>query len=71
LAWNDFALAAVLTHKNATTLPTIINMFETEEGIAWAPISAASILAILPAIIFITFTHKGIMRGLTFGATKG
>ena len=71
LSWNDFALAMVLTHRSASTLPTIINFFETEEGIAFAPICAASILAILPVIIFITFTHKGIMKGLTFGSIKG
>lgn len=71
LSWNDFALATMLTHRSASTLPTIINFFETEEGIAFAPISAASVLAILPAIAFIMFTHKGMMKGLTFGSVKG
>ena len=71
LSWNDFALALVLTGRNARTLPLIVMSFMTEEGIYWGPMAAAATLIIIPPIIFIIFAQKWIARGLTLGAVKG
>ena len=71
LSWNDFALALVLTSRNARTLPLLAVSFITEEGILWAPMMAAATLILTPPIVFIILTHRGIAKGLTFGAVKG
>lgn len=71
LAWNDFALALILTNSNAKTLPLIVMSFITEEGILWGPMSAAASLILLPPVLFVIFAHRHLARGLTMGAVKG
>lgn len=71
LAWNDFALAVVLTARETRTLPLIILAFVTEEGIAWGPMMAAATIALLPAVVFVILASRHLARGLTLGAVKG
>ena len=71
LAWNDFAIALILTAKEARTMPLMVVSFITEEGILWGPMSAAATLALLPPVIFVILTHHHLARGLTMGGVKG
>lgn len=71
LAWNDFALALILTSREAKTLPLIVTSFITEEGILWGPMSAASTLILLPPVLFVIFAQRHLAKGLTMGAVKG
>lgn len=71
LAWNDFALALILTSRNAKTLPLIVTSFITEEGILWGPMSAAATLILLPPVLFVIFAQRHLAKGLTMGAVKG
>ena len=71
LSWNDFALANVLTKREARTLPLVVSSFLTEEGVQWGPLSAAAMLVFLPPIIFFCCTYKHLAKGLTLGAVKG
>ncbi|QQO10626.1 carbohydrate ABC transporter permease [Breznakiella homolactica] len=71
LSWNDFALALVLTSRNAKTLPLIVTSFITDEGISWGPMSAAATVVLIPPIILMLLTQKHIAKGLTMGAVKG
>lgn len=71
LAWNDFALALILTNSNAKTLPLIVMSFITEEGILWGPMSAAATMILLPPVLFVIFAQRHLAKGLTMGAVKG
>ena len=71
LAWNDFALAAVLTTSQAKTVPLMILSFRSPEGVFWGPMAAAATLAIAPPVLLMLFLQKWMVRGLTLGATKG
>jgi ABC-type glycerol-3-phosphate transport system permease component len=71
LAWNDFALASVLTTSSAKTLPLLINSFNTGNGVAWGPMAAATTLAILPPVILMFAVRRWFVAGLTAGAVKG
>ncbi|NPV52467.1 MAG: carbohydrate ABC transporter permease [Firmicutes bacterium] len=70
-SWNDFALALVLTNKNAMTLPLVAMSFITEEGVYWGPMSAAITLIAAPAVLFVIVAQGYLAKGLTMGAVKG
>jgi multiple sugar transport system permease protein len=69
-AWNDFAYAVIFSGSNVTPLPVVIAQFAGGHEILWGQISAAAIMAILPALILATFLQKYLTRGLTMGAVK-
>jgi multiple sugar transport system permease protein len=48
----------------------VIAQFAGGHEILWGQISAAAIMAILPALILATFLQKYLTRGLTMGAVK-
>ncbi|GLY92299.1 carbohydrate ABC transporter permease [Actinoallomurus iriomotensis] len=69
-AWTDFALAAVLTNSRAKTMPLFVNSFQSSEGIAWGPMAAGTVLAILPPVLILIVGRKWLIAGLTMGAGK-
>ena len=71
LAWNDFALALMLTSRNAKTLPLIVMSFASEEGVQWGPMAAAVVLILLPPVILVSVVQRHLARGLTLGAVRG
>lgn len=71
LAWNDFALALMLTSRNAKTLPLIVMSFISEEGVQWGPMAAAVVLILLPPLILVTVVQRHLAHGLTLGAVRG
>lgn len=70
LGWNEFLFALILSGASTRTLPMIVASFETERGVEWGPMSAASILIILPIILFALGMQRYLIRGLTAGAVK-
>ena len=44
--------------------------YSSPEGLFYAKLSAASIMAIAPILIMGWFSQKQLVRGLTFGAVK-
>jgi multiple sugar transport system permease protein len=71
LAWNDFALALILTSRQAKTLPLMVMAFFTSEGVEWGPMAAAVTVALLPPVLFVILMQKHLAKGLTMGAVKG
>jgi len=71
MAWNEFLYAAVLTSKNARTLPVLKASFITLQNVQWGPMSAIGVILVVPVLIFALFIQKYLVRGLTFGAVKG
>lgn len=71
LAWNEFALALVLTVKSSVTIPLLTMVFVAEEGIYWGPMAAAGVLASIPPLLFVLIAQRYMIKGLTLGALKG
>ena len=70
LAWNEAFWALNLTAAKAGTLAALIASYSSPEGLFWAKLSAASLLAIAPIVVFGWFSQKQLVQGLTFGAVK-
>ncbi|MFS4437370.1 carbohydrate ABC transporter permease [Paracoccaceae bacterium GXU_MW_L88] len=70
LAWNEAFWTIQLTTTNAAPLSAFIASFSSPQGLFWAKLSAASVMAIAPILILGWFSQKQLVRGLTFGAVK-
>ncbi len=70
LSWNEAFWSLNLSSAKAGTLATLIASYSSPEGLFWAKLSAASVLAIAPIVIIGWFSQKQLVQGLTFGAVK-
>ncbi len=70
MAWNESFWTIQLTTTNAAPLSAFIASFSSPQGLFWAKLSAASVMAIGPILILGWFSQKQLVRGLTFGAVK-
>ena len=70
LSWNEAFWSLNLTAAKGGTLATLIASYSSPEGLFWAKLSAASLLAIAPIVVFGWFSQKQLVQGLTFGAVK-
>ena len=70
LSWNEAFWSLTLTAAKAGTLAALIAQYSSPEGLFWAKLSAASLLAIAPIVVFGWFSQKQLVQGLTFGAVK-
>lgn len=67
-AWNEFILALNLTKSTSMrTLPVALHLFQTDYGVEWGSLSAASIISILPILIVFLMLQKHFVQGLTAG----
>jgi len=72
LSWNEYLLAAVLTvSPSAKTIPVGVMEFISDEFIVWNQLCAASLMASIPAFVFVLLFQQYIVKGLTAGAIKG
>ena len=70
LAWNEAFWTLNLTAAKAAPLTAFIASFSSPEGLFYAKLSAASVMAIAPILVMGWFSQKQLVRGLTFGAVK-
>ncbi|MDA9035309.1 carbohydrate ABC transporter permease [Alphaproteobacteria bacterium] len=70
LAWNEAFWTLNLTAAKAAPLTAFIASYSSPEGLFYAKLSAASVMAIAPILIMGWFSQKQLVRGLTFGAVK-
>jgi len=70
-SWNEFLMASSVASSSAITLPIAIAGFITDKGTDLGIMSALSVITIIPMVIFILFTQRYIVRGMTAGAVKG
>ena len=70
LAWNEAFWSINLTTSDAAPLTALIASFSSPEGLFWAKLSAASVMAVAPILLLGWFCQKQLVRGLTFGAVK-
>lgn len=69
--WNELTIALALTFSDAQTITVAVGSFRGYASIAWGPMTAASIIAILPMLLFAIIAQKYIVKGLTLGSVKG
>ncbi len=70
LAWNESFWTLNITSIDAAPLTAFIASFSSPQGLFWARLSAASMLAIAPVLVIGWFCQRQLVRGLTFGAVK-
>jgi sorbitol/mannitol transport system permease protein len=70
LCWNEAFWSINLTATSAPPLTSFIASFSSPEGLFWAKLSAASLMAVAPVLVFGWLTQRQLVRGLTFGAVK-
>ncbi len=71
MAWNEYFYAVIMTGNRTKTLTIYIQSFVNSSGTNWGLLCAASVLVILPIMIFTIFCQKSFVRGLMGGAVKG
>jgi multiple sugar transport system permease protein len=71
-AWNEFLFAFIFTTKHAKTAPLVMSeMIGSLDGVEWGVLFAATIVQLLPVLIFVVLCQRHLIEGLTAGATKG
>ncbi len=70
LSWNEAFWSINLTASDAAPLTAFIATFSSPEGLFWAKLSAASVLAVVPIMCVGWLTQRQLVSGLTFGAVK-
>jgi sorbitol/mannitol transport system permease protein len=70
LAWNEAFWTITLTTTDAAPLSAFIARYSAPQGLFYAKLSAASVMAIAPILVMGWFSQKQLVRGLTFGAVK-
>ncbi|OQB28049.1 MAG: Trehalose transport system permease protein SugB [Chloroflexi bacterium ADurb.Bin180] len=69
--WNNFVFGLMLGAAETHTLTVATSAFISYEQVLWGQMAAASVVTIIPAMIFIFLVQRWVVRGLTFGAVKG
>lgn len=69
-SWNEFMLALFLTTREARTFPIVVSSYISTGKVYWDMIAAASVIQILPPVVFTLFMQRHIVAGLTMGAVK-
>lgn len=71
-AWNDFIIAVIMNSANEVrTLPVAVYQFLGEFGREWGPLTASSMISVLPIIIIFIVFQRYFLSGVTGGAIKG
>lgn len=71
MSWNEYFYALILTGKETRPVSVAIQGFMNSAGTNWGELCAASVLVVLPILVFTILCQKGLVRGLTGGAVKG
>lgn len=70
-AWNNYTLPLVLSGRNTQTVTTGLQQYIGYQSIEWGPMAAATVISIIPGILFAVFSLRWIVGGLTAGTVKG
>jgi len=69
-SWNEFLFAVILSKSSTYTVPVAISTFVGEVYVSWGELAAATILAILPALVIAFLGQRYLLVGLAPGAVK-
>jgi len=70
ISWNEFVLANFLNRDAAATVPPFLLSVIGVGAVQWGRVAAASVLYVLPVIIFTFMVRNHLLRGVTFGAVR-
>ncbi len=70
VSWNEFVLANFLNRDAAATVPPFLNSIIGVGAVEWGRLAAASVVYVIPVIIFTFIVRNHLLRGVTFGAVR-
>ena len=70
-AWNSYTLPLVLSGRNTQVITTGIQQYISFQSIDWGPMAAATMISLIPGILFALLSLRWIVDGLTAGTVKG
>ncbi len=71
LNWSEFLLALTLTQPNVTTLPVLLNKFQSAvEGRLYGPQAAIGTVITIPVVILGVMIQKHLVTGFSFGTIR-
>ncbi len=71
VSWGDYLFVSILSQSNVTqTLPIGLQTFMSSLEVRWGLITAGTVIAIVPTIIFFAIVQRRLVAGLTAGAVK-
>jgi ABC-type glycerol-3-phosphate transport system permease component len=71
VSWGDYLFVSILSQsENTQTLPIALQSFMNSLQVKWGMITAGTVLAIAPTILFFSLVQRRLVTGLTAGAVK-
>ncbi|MBI3126810.1 MAG: carbohydrate ABC transporter permease [Candidatus Tectomicrobia bacterium] len=71
LNWSEFLLALTLTHPKVTTLPILLNKFQSAvEGRLYGPQAAIGTVITIPVVVLGILIQKHLIKGFSFGMIR-
>ncbi|MBZ0290628.1 MAG: carbohydrate ABC transporter permease [Anaerolineae bacterium] len=70
VAWNEFVFANLLNRTYGSTVPPWLNSIIGVGAVEWGRLAAASVVFVIPIVIFTFLVRNHLLRGVTFGAVR-
>ena len=71
LSWGEFLLALTLTHPDVSTLPVLLNKFQSaSEGRLYGPQAAIGTVITIPVVVMGVLIQKHLVQGFSFGMMR-
>lgn len=70
VSWNEFVFANFLNRDAASTVPPFLNSIIGVGAVEWGRLAAASVVFVLPVVVFTFLVRNHLLRGVTFGAVR-
>lgn len=71
VSWGDYLFVSILSQSNETqTLPIGLQAFMQSLQVRWGLITAGTVIAIVPTVLFFAVVQRRLVAGLTAGAVK-
>jgi multiple sugar transport system permease protein len=69
-SWNEFLFVSLLSGAATQTLPVAVSGFINEVYTSWGELAAATVVGVIPALVFAFFGQRYLLAGLAPGAVK-